>query len=108
VWLVGLLLAACALPLWVAARLQLGAAFSFRANAQMLVTHGLYARLRHPIYVFGCLAYLGSLLALQIWPILVLWLALTPLELVRAIREERVLEQTFGDDYRRYRVSTWF
>jgi protein-S-isoprenylcysteine O-methyltransferase Ste14 len=72
------------------------------------VTHGLYAKLRHPIYVFGCIAYFGSLLALQIWPILGLWLTLTPIELIRIRREERALEARFGPDYRRYRSSTWF
>jgi protein-S-isoprenylcysteine O-methyltransferase Ste14 len=25
----------------------------------------MYSKIRHPIYIFGCLAYLGSLLALN-------------------------------------------
>jgi len=107
-WVAGVILAAVGFPLWVVARRQLGAAFSVRAKAGQLVTHGLYARVRHPIYFFGCIAYFGSLLALQNWPFLVLWLTLTPIELVRIRREEHALEAKFGDDYRRYRSSTWF
>jgi protein-S-isoprenylcysteine O-methyltransferase Ste14 len=107
VWFVGLLLAAVGFPLWVIARRQLGTAFAVRARADELVTHGLYARVRHPIYLFGCIAYFGSLLALQnrLW--LGLWLALTPIELLRIRREEHALLDRFGEEYRRYRRSTW-
>ena len=107
-WRVGLLLTALTFPLWVAARIQLGSAFSFGAEARQLVTHGLYARFRHPIYLFGTLAYFGAFLALQIWPVLAVWLALTPIEWVRLRREERALRERFGEAYDRYCASTWF
>ena len=107
-WFIGIGLATANLPLWIAARLQLGSAFSIKARAQRLVTSGLYAKISHPIYLFGCLAVFGALLALQIWVILVIWLALTPFELVRIRRENQVLRATFGDDYERYRSTTWF
>jgi protein-S-isoprenylcysteine O-methyltransferase Ste14 len=108
VWYAGLTLAAVTLPLWVIARRQLGDAFSAKPEARRLVTHGLYSRIRHPIYLFGCLAYFGSLLALQVWPVLAVWLALTPIELVRARREDRVLADAFGAEYAAYRSHTWF
>ena len=108
VWYTGLLLASASLPLWVVARRQLGTAFSAKAEARHLVTQGLYSRIRHPIYVFGCLAYFGSLLALQVWPILVAWLMLSPIEVVRAKREDRVLADAFGSEYAAYRSKTWF
>ena len=108
VWYAGLLTSAVSLPFWVVARRQLGIAFSMRPEARRLVTQGLYSRIRHPIYVFGCLAYFGSLLALQVWPILAAWLALTPLEVVRARREDRVLADAFGAEYAAYRSKTWF
>jgi protein-S-isoprenylcysteine O-methyltransferase Ste14 len=107
-WYVGLLLTAVSLPLWVIARRQLGTAFSARPEAGHLVTRGLYSRIRHPIYVLGCVAYFGSLVALQAWPILVAWLALTPIEVVRARREDRVLADAFGSAYAAYRSKTWF
>jgi protein-S-isoprenylcysteine O-methyltransferase Ste14 len=95
-------------PLWIAARLQLGDSFSPWADARRLVTTGLYRRIRHPIYVFGGLACFGALVALQVWPIVWLWLALTPIQIVRIRREERVLAAAFGDAYREYRRGTWF
>jgi protein-S-isoprenylcysteine O-methyltransferase Ste14 len=107
IWYTGLLLSAISLPLWVVARRQLGTSFSAMPEARHLVTHGLYSKMRHPIYVFGSLAYFGSLLALQVWPILVAWLALTPIEVVRARREDRVLANAFGPDYAAYRSKTW-
>ena len=53
--------------LWLLARWQLGDAFSVAPEARRLVTRGLYARIRHPIYVFGTLAFLFVDLALQGW-----------------------------------------
>ena len=96
IWYAGLLLSAVSLPLWIVARRQLGIAFSVRPEARHLVTRGLYSKIRHPIYLFGSFAYFGSLLALQVWPILVAWLALTPIEIVRARREDRLLAEAFG------------
>jgi protein-S-isoprenylcysteine O-methyltransferase Ste14 len=107
-WYAGPSLAAVCFPLWLAARIQLGEAFALKPQARQLVTRGLYSRLRHPVYVFGTAAYFGALLALQSWPVLAAWLALTPIELVRARRENRVLEAAFGDAYREYRRKTWF
>jgi len=106
-WFAGVALALLAFPLWVTARLQLGTAFSFRPEARQLVTSGLYSKLRHPVYVFGTLAALGSLLALQVWPLLALGVALIPITLLRARREERVLAAAFGAQYERYRERTW-
>ncbi len=110
-WLrpLGLVLALGGLALWLVARRQLGDAFTIRAEARRLVRSGLYARVRHPIYVFGGLAYLGALLALQWWTLLAGWLALeTVVQTVRVRQEERALEARFGDDYRLYRSRTWF
>lgn len=101
-------LALLTFPLWVVARVQLGSAFSFRAKAQRLVTTGLYSRIRHPVYVFGSIAGLASVLALQVWWVFVLALLLEPITVWRAIQEERVLENAFGEDYRKYRQRTWF
>ena len=107
-WYGGLSLTALTLPLWIAARLQLGRSFSVTAQARQLVTHGLYSRIRNPIYFFGGLANLGCVLALQVWPLLVAYLALTPLQIVRVRREEKVLAQAFGAEYQEYRKRTWF
>jgi protein-S-isoprenylcysteine O-methyltransferase Ste14 len=100
--------AVVAFPLWIAARVQLGSALSLWPEARTLVTTGLYSRIRHPVYLFGTVASLSALLALQIWPVFAIGVALVPLTLVRAWREQRVLESAFGERYREYRGQTWF
>lgn len=107
-WYVGLGISAAAALFWLLARWQLGRSFSVRAAAHRLVTHGLYAKIRHPVYVFGSLALLGAFLALQVWPVLIIWLVVVLVEYRRARREEQVLEKAFGTEYVAYRNSTWF
>jgi protein-S-isoprenylcysteine O-methyltransferase Ste14 len=90
------------------ARYQLGKSFSIRPKARELVTHGLYSKIRNPIYVFGAMIILGLILVLQ-RPVLWVGLAaIVAIQTVRARREARVLEQAFGDSYREYRRKTWF
>jgi protein-S-isoprenylcysteine O-methyltransferase Ste14 len=104
----GGLLIAAGLPLMVLSRRQLGAAFSLGPRAKGLVTHGLYARIPHPMYVFLDLCLLGALIVLrQAW-FLGIWLALICVQLWQARREVRVLEAAFGDAYREYRRRTWW
>jgi protein-S-isoprenylcysteine O-methyltransferase Ste14 len=108
-YLLGTGIAAVSFALWTLARVQLGKCFSVRAEARALVTTGLYSKFRHPIYLFGELAFAGLFLA---WGKLVpalAFLALTvPKQIIRLRKEETVLEQAFGDEYRRYRAGTWF
>ena len=104
-WVPLLLSVPCAV-LWYAARAQLGTSFSVRPAARGLVTTGLYAHTRHPIYVYGTAAFLLVLLALQGWAALVIGAVLIPLQVVRARREERVLANAFGAEYDDYRRAT--
>jgi len=101
-------IAAAAFPPFVAAKIQLGSAFSYRAKAQKLVTTGMYARIRNPIYVFGGLMIAGLSLFLSHWGPLVVLLVLVPLQKIRSRKEARVLTEAFGEDYLRYRSKTWF
>ena len=104
----GALIALASLSLVAAARMQLGRAFSIRAKATRLVTTGLYARIRNPIYVSGCFFFLGLAMFLPAWWLLLLLIVVIPMQIVRSRREAAVLEGTFGDEYRRYRRQTWF
>lgn len=109
VWFVALGVSLVFAVLWVVARLQLGAAFSVRPEANELVRTGFYSHLRHPVYVFGTPAFIFALGALGGWKMLLLWtVILVPVQIVRARREERVLAEAFGADYEAYRGSTWF
>jgi protein-S-isoprenylcysteine O-methyltransferase Ste14 len=89
------------------ARYQLGGAFSIRPRAQNLVTGGLYARFRNPIYVFAEVFVAGLALLLRSWWVFLLLVGLIPIQMARARKEAAVLEATFGDVYRRYKSRTW-
>ena len=97
-----------AFVLFVLARIELGRAFSIKAKASMLVTTGLYSRIRNPIYVFGGLMSVGMIVFVHRPWWLLIWVPLIPLQLVRVRKEEQVLEAKFGDAYRDYKRRTWF
>ena len=92
----------------VAARLQLGASFSVRAQARKLVTSGIYAKIRNPIYVFSWMFLLGLVIVSGMWVLLIALLVLIPVQIARARKEQKVLEEAFGDEYVRYKAGTWF
>lgn len=106
--MLGLGIAVVSYALWMTARLQLGRSFSVAPRATALVTHGIYSRIRNPIYVFGAAWLAGLALALGHPIALLLLLPLVPMQIARAGREARVLEEKFGEGYREYRRKTWF
>jgi protein-S-isoprenylcysteine O-methyltransferase Ste14 len=90
------------------ARYQLGKSFAVAPKAHTLVTHGLYSKIRNPIYVFDGVLLVGLFLILQ-KPLLWILLAIVIFgQAIRARKETKVLEAAFGDDYREYRRKTWF
>lgn len=105
---IGAAISAPAFFLWILARYQIGASFAVRAEAKKLVTHGLYSKIRNPIYLFGGLAFGGVFVALG-WYI---WAGVFVLmnfgQYFRVKREEKVLTEAFGDEYRAYKAKTWF
>jgi protein-S-isoprenylcysteine O-methyltransferase Ste14 len=96
------------LLLFIVARIQLGGSFSVRPKAQALVTHGLYSRIRNPIYVFGALTLVAFLLYINQPLGLCLFVVIIPLQIYRARQEATILEAKFGEEYRQYRARTWF
>ena len=96
------------LVLLIVARIELGGSFSVRPKAQALVTHGLYSRIRNPIYVFGALTVAAVLLFVNKPLALSLLVVIIPLQIYRARQEEKILEAKFGEEYRQYRAHTWF
>jgi protein-S-isoprenylcysteine O-methyltransferase Ste14 len=105
---IGMTMAAIGFALWFTARIQLGKSFAVRAKAHALVTTGLYSKFRNPIYLFGGLAYGGLLIA---WgkaaPLIFFFLVYPSYQILRAKKEAKILEAAFGDEYRRYKASTW-
>jgi len=106
--IVGIAIALPALCLWALARAQLGKSFSVSAQAKELVTHGLYSRIQHPVYVFGASLIAGVIIYVGRPQFLLVFLVLIPLQLVRIRNERRALEAKFGEAYREYRRGTWF
>jgi len=104
----GAIIAAPALIMLLVARYQLGKSFSVTAQARQLVTRGVYSKVRNPIYVFSGLMVIGFALALQRPVLLAIVLILIPVQIIRARKEARVLEDAFGEQYREYRKKTWF
>lgn len=106
--IVGACLLLIGFVLWTVARFQLGASFTATAQARQLVTHGLYSRLRNPVYIFGSCVIAGVILVVgrPVW--LLVFLLIIPMQIWRGRKEAQVLEAKFGDEYRRYRAGTWF
>jgi protein-S-isoprenylcysteine O-methyltransferase Ste14 len=71
-------------------------------ESHAIVTRGIYAFIRHPIYVGDLLLLLGLELALNSWLVLTV-VALTPIVLKRAICEEETLRNALPgyDEYAR-------
>ncbi|HBA59700.1 MAG TPA: hypothetical protein DCZ92_02530 [Elusimicrobia bacterium] len=90
------------------ARVQLGASFSVSAQTHKLVTTGLYSKLRHPIYYFGQFIVIGLVLCLHSPWLLLLWALTVAVQAYRIRKEEKVLEERFGEEYRAYKARTWF
>jgi protein-S-isoprenylcysteine O-methyltransferase Ste14 len=106
--LVGAAIAAVSMVLLLTARIQLGRSFSVTPQARKLVTTGLYARIRNPIYVFSWFYLLGLVIVLEFWILLLPLAALAAAQLFRARKEEAVLTEAFGEEYARYKAGTWF
>jgi protein-S-isoprenylcysteine O-methyltransferase Ste14 len=106
--MIGIAVSTVSFVLWMIARYELGESFSLSPQARALVTTGIYSKIRHPIYVFGELAYIGLFIA---WgnKVGILYIAVvTPVLLFRAQREDALLEKSFGEEYGRYKAKTWF
>jgi protein-S-isoprenylcysteine O-methyltransferase Ste14 len=103
----GLAIAIPSFLLFALARLQLGRAFSVQAKASTLVTGGLYAHIRNPVYIFGALTIAGFMLWIN-RPWLLLIFVLSPIQVWRSRAEAQVLEEKFGAEYLEYKKKTWF
>jgi protein-S-isoprenylcysteine O-methyltransferase Ste14 len=105
--IVGLVMLVVFLILLTIARFQLGKAFSITPQARILVTHGIYSKARHPVYVFSAFVVVGLALFLNLpWMLLVL-IVLVPMQIMRARKEEQVMTEKFGQQYLDYKKRTW-
>jgi protein-S-isoprenylcysteine O-methyltransferase Ste14 len=109
-WVISALLFATGIELYIRARVEFSPAqlrgvpeLRGRHQDQRLVTSGIRARVRHPVY----LAHLCEMLAWSVGTGLVVCFGLTAFAILTGgvmIRmEEAELEQRFGEAYREYR-----
>jgi protein-S-isoprenylcysteine O-methyltransferase Ste14 len=104
----GLALLIPSIILFTIARIQLGGAFQASAEANKLVKTGIYKKVRHPIYLFGLIFFLGIIFITQQFFLIILWVAIVVLQIKRIKKEEKVLTEKFGNEYLEYKKQTWF
>ncbi len=104
---IGLALIATGTALWLGARWWLGASFTPRAEARVLVTDGVYRYLRHPTYIGAEVLTSGCFVFMGLYPLLLLAIVRIARQRRRAREEEAVLEAAFGEQYLSYRRRTW-
>ena len=76
-------------------------------NVQRLVTYGIFAWMRNPLYIGNLLIWLGFVIGSGVLWFLPFALVLFAIEYSLIVRyEEGVLESIFGDEYVKYRART--
>jgi protein-S-isoprenylcysteine O-methyltransferase Ste14 len=109
--LVGLAVCCLAVPLGISARYTLGRFYVPDPEilpGQMLVTHGPYNYVRHPLYTAAFFWSAGlSLLLGSLWGIALLIVIFLPAVVIRIREEEAMLIDEFGEEYRSYASRTW-
>lgn len=95
----------CGSTLAIMVLLRLGRSFSVMAEARQLVTGGIYAHIRHPLYVAEEIAAIGCAMQFfSLWAVLLI-IVQFGFQLRRMANEERVLERRFPE-YAHYRQRT--
>lgn len=104
----GSLLGAAGGALYLLGRRELGRMYNVSSSLgcelyaeHTLVTSGPYARCRHPMYAGLFLAALGGLMVYRTWTLVFMILTL-PGAVLKARREEQLLDAEFGRDWERY------
>lgn len=82
-------------------------AFVTLQEGHQLVQTGIYAVIRHPIYLRALLVSVGLPLVFRSWLVLVLPLLIGGFVAWRIQQEEKLLAEQFGAEYETYRRRTW-
>ncbi len=76
-------------------------------DGHYLITDGIYGYIRHPMYSAHLLWGIAQMLMLHNWIAGFAYLAIIiPRTLVFVLKEERIMFEKFGDEYRRYMEKT--
>jgi protein-S-isoprenylcysteine O-methyltransferase Ste14 len=103
----GMIMAVVFYVLWAISRLQLGSSFSYLPIASSLITHGLYSKFSHPIYIFSSLSLFGYLILLGNLYYFLVFLIIIPIQIYRSRQESHALLKEFGDEYEDHVKQLW-
>ena len=107
----GIALSSVGTSLSIWARYRLGQYWSARVTLKeghQLIRSGPYAFVRHPVYTGMLVACFGTALVGGEWRGILAVVLLLASHARKAMREERMLTQEFGDQYTAYRQSSGF
>jgi protein-S-isoprenylcysteine O-methyltransferase Ste14 len=106
---IGFIIGAIGVAILITGILTLGKYFTASITPKGLVTHGIYSKIRHPIFIGVLLVYLGLELIFQsIYGLLLVCFVLLPFYMYSAIEEEKILSKMFKDEYIAYKKKTLF
>jgi protein-S-isoprenylcysteine O-methyltransferase Ste14 len=106
---IGFMIGAIGAIIIITGIMTLGKYFTASMTPKGLVTHGIYSKIRHPIFFGVILVYLGMEFIFQsIYGLLLVIFVLIPFYVYSAIEEEKMLSKTFKDKYAVYKKKTLF
>lgn len=106
--IVGFFFVVLGITVSMSARMRLGSNWTHAADYQIkkqhvLVTEGVYRFIRHPIYTGLLLSLTGAELVAQSYLFLPVFIGMFMWSYTRGTREEKLLEEHFGNEYRFYK-----
>lgn len=109
---IGILISISGFVIWILGKIYLGDAFQIKAEAKKLITSGIYSRIRNPIYFGGFLVILGWLIYTvnTEWTssLVIVIIFYGVVQILRVLKEEKILTRKFGKRYTQYKSQTWF
>jgi protein-S-isoprenylcysteine O-methyltransferase Ste14 len=105
---IGSLISVLSFILWTVSRIHLEESIEENPESERLVTDGIYSKIRQPMYIFSSMCLFGLSLALNSAIFYVIFLVLVFLQLNKMKQRELLLEERFGEEYRKYKKRTWF
>ena len=91
---------------WYLARQGMKEVFGTTREAPEVISSGVFRFVRHPIYTGAILFYLAAILSTLSLISAAFWLVIIGFYIYISRYEERILAETFGDDYLKYKKKT--
>jgi protein-S-isoprenylcysteine O-methyltransferase Ste14 len=108
--IIGIVINIIGLIIWWSAKITLGENWDAgygNPKIKQLVTHGIYSKIRHPLYWGINLTLIGlALLYLTIW-FSIISLLIVVCFFYRMRIEDKYLLEKLGEEYRNYKAKTW-